>query len=173
MLFGEVSPAGRLPVTFYKSVAQLPPFSDYHMKGRTYRYFEGEPLYPFGHGLSYTRFEYSGLRIDPAATDAAGAVGVTVTVRNTGQRTGDEVVQLYARALNPGRPMPIKDLRGFERISLKPGEQREVRFQLTPAEAFAYYDETRKAMAVAPGEYELQVGASSRDIRLTGRVRVR
>jgi beta-glucosidase len=173
VLFGDVSPGGRLPVTFYRSVAQLPPFTDYDMKGRTYRYFEGDPLYPFGHGLSYTRFEYSDLRVAPDAVAAGEAVTVTARVRNSGEREGDEVVQLYARAVEPKRPMPVKDLRGFARLTLKPGEERDVRFELQPADAFAYYDEARKALAVEPGEYELQVGASSGDIRLTGRVRVR
>jgi beta-glucosidase len=172
VLFGGVSPAGRLPVTFYKGVEQLPPFADYDMKGRTYRYFGGQPLYPFGHGLSYTRFEYSDLRIDRTVAAATDPIGVSVTVKNAGARKGDEVVQLYARAEKPRRPMPIKELRGFERLTLAPGEQRRVSFRAVPAEAFAYYDEGRQAFAVEPGDYELQVGASSNDIRLAGRVRV-
>jgi beta-glucosidase len=173
VLFGDVSPGGRLPVTFYRSVAQLPPFADYDMRGRTYRYFDGDPLYPFGHGLSYTRFEYSDLRVSRDTPGAKDTLMVTARVRNAGKRDGDEVVQLYARAVNPKRPMPLKDLRGFTRVTLKPGEGREVRFEVKPAEALAYYDEARKTMAVEPGEYELQVGASSRDIRLTGRIMVK
>ena len=172
VLFGDVSPAGRLPVTFYKSVEQLPPFADYDMKGRTYRYFDGEPLYPFGHGLSYTRFAYSDLRIDRSSAAAGDAIGVSVAVRNVGRRTGDEVAQLYARAVAPKRPMPRKELRGFERVALAPGEERRVSFRVVPADAFAYYDVARKALAVEPGEYELQVGGSSRDVRLAARVRV-
>jgi beta-glucosidase len=171
-LFGDVSPAGRLPVTFYRSVAQLPPFADYDMKGRTYRYFEGEPLYAFGHGLSYTRFGYSDLRFDKTNVGPGDVVGVSLTVKNVGPRAAHEVVQLYARAVAPKQPMPLKQLRGFERVALQPGEGRRVSFRLTPADDFAHYDPARQAFAVDPGEYEVQVGASSRDIRLAGRVRV-
>jgi beta-glucosidase len=172
VLFGRVSPAGRLPVTFYRSAQQLPPFADYDMKGRTYRYFEGDPLYPFGHGLSYTRFEYSGLRIDRPAVGAGDTVTVSVNVKNVGTRSGDEVVQLYARALSPARPMPLKQLRGFARVPLRPGEERRLTFPVKPAQDFGHYDVERRAFAVDPGEYELQIGASSRDIRLASRVRV-
>src|SRR5207249_4440369 len=114
VLFGAVSPSGRLPVTFYQSVDQLPPFADYDMKGRTYRYFAGEPLYPFGHGLSYTRFEYTDLRIDRTTAGPNDLVSVSLAVKNAGARAGDEVVQLYARAVASKLPMPIKQLRGFE-----------------------------------------------------------
>src|SRR5690606_32429955 len=113
VLFGAVSPAGRLPVTFYEADEKLPPFDDYSMRGRTYRYFEGKPLYPFGHGLSYTSFDYSGLSLDRSTAGAADTVRVAVRVRNTGKREGDEVVQLYARALEPRRVRPLKELRGF------------------------------------------------------------
>ena len=109
MLFGDVSPAGRLPVTFYESAAQLPPFADYAMEGRTYRYFRGQPLYPFGHGLSYTRFAYSGLRLSRARAGASDSVEVSLDVRNAGSRDGDEVVQLYARGVDakPPRADPL------------------------------------------------------------------
>lgn len=172
VLFGAVSPAGRLPVTVYRSVEQLPPFDDYAMKGRTYRYFEGDPLYAFGHGLSYTRFEYSDLRLGKTSVGPRETAEVSVAVKNVGPRPGDEVVQLYARALAPRRPMPLKDLRGFERVALRPGEERRLTFRLSPADAFAYYDEATRGFAVEPGEYEIQVGGSSRDIRLSGRLRV-
>ena len=102
VLFGKVNPSGRLPVTFYKSVGDLPPFADYSMKNRTYKYFTGEPLYAFGHGLSYTRFDYTGMRIAPAAGAAADAFDVSFDVQNTGTRAGHEVPQLYARALDAG-----------------------------------------------------------------------
>ena len=173
VLFGDVSPAGRLPVTFYRSVDQLPPFADYSMKGRTYRYFGGDPLYPFGLGLSYTRFEYSDLRIDRAAASAQDVIEVSASVKNVGTRAGDDVVQLYVRHVQPKLPMARKDLRGFERLSLKAGEARRVTFRLTPARDFSHYDETAKAYAVEPGPYEVQVGASSHDVRLTGRVEAR
>jgi beta-glucosidase len=172
ILFGKTNPAGRLPVTFYRSVDDLPPFEDYAMKGRTYRYFAGRPLYPFGHGLSYTRFDYSDLTVDKARVRAADAVTIDVAVQNSGQRQGDEVVQLYVRQLHQTRPMPIRSLRGFERIPLAAGAKRRVRFTLRPATDFAYYDETTKAFAVDPAEYEIGVGASSGDIRAVTRVRV-
>ena len=173
VLFGDVNPSGRLPVTFYRSLAQLPPFDDYAMKGRTYRYFEGDPLYPFGHGLSYTRFEYSDLRLGKTSLGPRETLDASVSVRNAGSRAGDEVVQLYARTLAPKRTMPRKNLRGFERVALNPGEQRRVSFRLTPAEDFAYYDEATRAFAAEPGTYEVQVGASSRDIRLSAAVIVK
>jgi beta-glucosidase len=124
-LAGVNNPAGRLPVTFYRSVDQLPPFTDYAMKGRTYRYFKGEPLYPFGFGLSYSTFEYSDLR---AARTAAGAE-IRATVKNASARDGDEVVQLYV-AGSPGEEAPVRSLRGFQRIHLRAGESREVTFTL-------------------------------------------
>jgi beta-glucosidase len=166
VLFGATNPAGRLPVTFYKASEKLPAFDDYSMRGRTYRYFEGEPLYPFGYGLSYTRFEYSGLDLDQSRVGVDGTVNASVTIKNVGARAGDEVVQLYARAAGPRQPRALKDLRGIERITLQPGESRRVSFTLVPNRDFTYYDETRKVYTVAPGRYELQVGASSTDIRV-------
>jgi len=124
-LAGASNPAGRLPVTFYKSVDQLPPFTDYAMKGRTYRYFKGEPLYPFGFGLSYSTFEYSGLS---AKRTFKGAT-IHATVKNTSARDGDEVVQLYVRG-GAGEESPIRSLRGFQRIHLRAGESRQVNFTL-------------------------------------------
>lgn len=172
VLFGDVSPAGRLPVTFYKSVEQLPAFADYAMAGRTYRYFRGEPLYPFGHGLSYSRFEYADLRLDKPRLGARDELRVSVNVKNAGARDADEVVQLYVSDVESKRPMPIKELRGFERLHLKRGEERRVSFRLRPADDFTHYDEARKAYAVEPGDFEIQIGASSQDVRLRGRVRV-
>ncbi len=122
VLFGGTNPAGRLPVTFYKAAQQLPPFDDYNMRGRTYRYFEGRPLFPFGYGLSYTRFEYSNLKIDRARVGAGDRLRVSVDVRNVGPRPGDEVVQLYVREVAPRERRAQKSLRGIERLSLKPGE---------------------------------------------------
>ncbi len=174
VLFGDTNPAGRLPVTFYESIDQLPPFSDYNMEGRTYRYFRGEPVYPFGFGLSYTRFEYSGLQLPSAAPGAGGRLEVSIDVKNAGPRAGDEVVQLYLRQAGAARPgEAIRTLRGFERISLGPGEQKRVRFTIVPERDLSSYDESRKADVVAPGEYEIEIGASSADIRARGRVTVR
>jgi beta-glucosidase len=164
-LFGVTNPAGRLPVTFYKADEKLPPFDDYSMKGRTYRYFEGQPLYPFGYGLSYTRFEYSGLRLDSASVKAGGTIRATVSVKNVGQRAGDEVVQLYLHPIDPQRARALKELRGIERITLKPGESRSVTFTVVPSRDLTIYDEMGKAYAVDPGRFELQIGASSADIR--------
>ena len=124
-LAGVSNPAGRLPVTFYRSVDQLPPFTDYAMKNRTYRYFEGEPLFPFGFGLSYSTFEYSGLRAERTPKGAE----IHVTVKNTSARDGDEVVQLYV-AGGPGADAPLRSLRGFQRIHLRAGQSREVGFTL-------------------------------------------
>jgi beta-glucosidase len=145
VLFGDYNPAGRLPVTFYKSAGQLPPFTDYNMKGRTYRYFTGEPLFPFGYGLSYTTFAYRNLKL-PKQSKPGGEVKVTVDVQNTGKMAGEEVVQLYLR--NSGAPegSPIRSLEGFNRISLTPGERKSVQFVLPG-----------KIMA-SPGSYEIAVG---------------
>jgi beta-glucosidase len=168
VLFGDYNPAGRLPVTFYRSVDQLPAFANYAMAGRTYRYFAGAPLYPFGHGLSYTKFEYSDLRV----RRGKDALEASVDVRNAGERDGDEVVQLYVRAVAPRVPLPRKQLRQFARVALKRGEKRRVVLPLRAPEDFARYDPAARAFTVDSGEYEIQVGASSADVRLTARVRV-
>jgi beta-glucosidase len=167
VLFGTANPSGRLPVTFYKESEKLPAFDDYSMRGRTYRYFAGEPLYPFGHGLSYTRFEYSGLKVEKGDT-----IRVSLNVKNAGALAGDEVVQLYVRPLVAPDSGILKELRGVERITLKPGETRRASFTLQPDRDFAHYSVARKTYAVEPGNYELQVGASSRDIRLKSSVAV-
>jgi beta-glucosidase len=167
VLFGNADAGGRLPVTFYKGDEALPAFDDYRMDNRTYRYFKGTPLYPFGHGLSYTRFSYSDLKLDRDRVEAKGKLRVTVKVRNTGSRAGDEVVQLYLRALDAPHARSSKELRGFQRVSLKPGEQRTLTFALSPTTDLRYYDEQHRDYAVDPGRYEIQVGASSADVRLT------
>jgi beta-glucosidase len=136
------------------------------MRGRTYRYFEGEPLYPFGHGLSYTRFEYSNLKVDRARVAEGDTVRVSLNVKNVGARAGDEVVQLYARPVAPREQRALEELRGIERITLQPGETRQVSFSIVPSRDFTYYDADRKTYAVDSGNYEVQIGASSRDIRL-------
>jgi beta-glucosidase len=142
------------------------------MANRTYRYFTGAPLYPFGYGLSYTRFGYSDLTVDRAKAGASEAIEASVTVTNTGQRAGDEVVQLYERAVSPSRAMPIRQLRGFARVSLAPGESKRVAFRLRPVDDFGYYDETKKAFAVDPGDYEIGAGGSSADLPVKTTVRV-
>ncbi|MGB8645552.1 MAG: glycoside hydrolase family 3 C-terminal domain-containing protein [Anaerolineae bacterium] len=163
VLFGDYNPAGRLPVTFYQSVDQLPPFEDYRMAGRTYRYMTDKPLYPFGHGLSYTTFEYSSLDISPARISAEGEVRVTVDIRNIGDRAGEEVVQLYVRYPESRVPRPIVGLKGFQRLSLAPGEMQHIMLTLA-AKQLAFWD---NGFVVEPGRVQVLVGASSADIRLT------
>jgi len=131
VLFGDHNPAGRLPVTFYQSISQLPPFDDYSMKNRTYRYFTGTPLFPFGYGLSYTRFRYGDLRM-PEQIRAGDTLRIAVTVQNVGGRAGEEVVQLYVQFTHPSRTVPRLSLQGYRRIFLNPGERRIVRFTLLP-----------------------------------------
>lgn len=155
VLFGDYNPAGRLPVTYYKSVDQLPPFEDYNMQGKTYRYFTQEPLYPFGYGLSYTTFSYSNLEI-PAQAVAGNKVTVKVTVTNTGKREGDEVVQLYLTDEKASTPRPIRQLEGFERISLKPGESKVVEFNLEPRQ-FSIINKKNKRV-IEPGYFTISVG---------------
>jgi beta-glucosidase len=173
VLFGAYNPAGRLPVTFYKSADQLPAFTDYNMQGRTYRYFKDQPLYPFGYGLSYTAFQYSDLNINKKQIKADQPVEVSFTVANTGKIAGDEVPQLYISDVESTLPMPIKQLKAFERIALKPGESKKVTFKLTPKEDMSYYDVRKSDYAVEPGDFEIQVGSSSADIRLKGIVTVK
>jgi beta-glucosidase len=172
VLFGDYNPGGRLPVTFYRRVEDLPPFENYAMEGRTYRYFRGKPLYPFGYGLSYTRFQYSGLDASSDAMAPDGGVTVRVDVTNTGDREGDEVVQLYVEHLGSAVPRPIRDLRGFRRITLAPGERRTVEFTLK-ASSLAYWDEAGHRWVVEEEPVRVAVGASSADLRLNRRIQVR
>ena len=154
-LSGKNNPGGRLPVTFYEDVRQLPPFEDYSMKGRTYRYFEGEPLWPFGYGLSYTRFRYSDLRLPPAPINAGDALNIAVTVTNTGAVGGDEVVQLYLKFPNiPGAP--LRALRGFRRVHLTPGARQVLDFHLSPRD-LSMVTETGDII-VAQGRYTIAAG---------------
>ena len=165
VLFGDYNPGGRLPVTFYKSLDQLPPFGDYAMAGRTYRYMAGEPLYPFGHGLSYTRFQYANLRIDPGQIEADGAATISLDVTNVGTRAGDEVVQLYVCYPDSAVRRPVKELKGFARVALAAGERRAVTFRLA-ASQLAYW--AGEGWAVELGRVEVLVGSSSRAIHLRG-----
>jgi beta-glucosidase len=154
-LSGRNNPAGRLPVTFYEGVGQLPPFDDYAMKGRTYRYFEGTPLYPFGYGLSYTTFAYSGLKVPADPVAAGSAVTAEATVTNTGKVAGDEVVQLYL-AFPAVAGAPLKALRGFQRLHLEPGASRQVTFELKPRDLSLVTEAGDRV--VAEGEYTLSIG---------------
>ena len=156
VLFGDYNPSGKLPVTFYRNTEQLPDYEDYAMKGRTYRYFTGSPLYPFGYGLSYTTFACS--------KPVFKRDRITLSVKNTGTRDGDEIVQVYLR-----RPAdvngPIKALRGFQRVHLKAGEQATVTIPM-PRARFETWDEATNTMRVVPGQFQLMVGTSSRDADL-------
>ncbi|MGH8853679.1 MAG: glycoside hydrolase family 3 C-terminal domain-containing protein, partial [Telluria sp.] len=159
LLAGDFSPAGRLPVTFYKSVEQLPPFADYSMKGRTYRYFTGEPLYPFGHGLSFTSFAYGKPTLNKTTVKAGEPVEVTVEVRNSGSRDGDEVVQLYVSRKHVSRKLegaPIRSLKGFQRVHLKAGESRKLSFRVD-AQALSVVDAKGKRVVPA-GIAQLWIG---------------
>jgi beta-glucosidase len=164
VLFGDVNPSGKLPVTFYRSVDDLPDFDDYRLSGHTYRYFIGEPLYPFGYGLSYTTFRLDNLRIDGPSVEIGRAATVMVDVTNTGERAGDEVVQLYTREVGAGGTRPLKVLRGFCRAALQPGETKTVAFTLHTGQLGRYDADVR--YMVEPGSVELMVGQSSADLSL-------
>jgi beta-glucosidase len=171
-IFGETNPGGRLPYTIYASETQVPPQDEYDIsKGFTYMYVKGAPLYPFGYGLSYSKFKYSHPRVTPEKISGNETITASVDVKNTSCRAGDEVVQLYTRELHPGVVRASHELRGFQRISLQPGEQKTVTFSV-PATKLAFYDVTRHAFVVEPGEYEIQIGASSADIRERAKVQV-
>jgi beta-glucosidase len=172
VLFGGYNPAGRLPVTFYRGTGDLPPFEDYAMRGRTYRFFQGRPLYPFGHGLSYTTFRYANLRTGALSIGPGDTVAVSVDVTNTGARDGDEVVQLYVRHPASSVDRPVKELKGFARVHLRAGETRTVRL-LLPADELRYWDPARHGWVLERERVGLQVGASSADIRLEGSLDVR
>jgi len=172
VLFGDYNPAGRLPHTVYASESQVPPQNEYDVtKGFTYMYLKGEPLFAFGHGLSYTTFKYGKLELSDTQVARDGKLTVSVDVTNTGKRQGDEVVQLYVHEVNPAVKRPVKELRGFERISLKPGETKKVALTV-PAEKLAYYDETAHGFVVKPGAFDVLVGSSSQDIRAAARFTV-
>jgi beta-glucosidase len=173
VLFGDVSPAGRLPITFPVAEGQLPLSYDHKPTGRGDDYVDltGQPLFPFGFGLSYTTFEYTDLVIEPAMMDATGTARIQCVVRNTGTRAGDEVVQLYVRDVLASVARPIMELKGFERVALAPGEQRTVTFTLGPKD-LRFLNEQMK-WVVEPGAFRIMIGASSKDIRLRGQLIVR
>jgi beta-glucosidase len=165
VLFGDYNPAGRTVHTWPRSIDQLPPMMDYDIRrGRTYMYFKGDPLYPFGFGLSYTAFAYSGARLAAARIAADAAVDLSVDVKNTGSRAGEEVVQVYAAYEQSKVARPIRQLVGFRRVPIAPGEAKTV---VIPIEArrLAYWDVARQAFVLEPGRVRLSVGASSADIR--------
>jgi beta-glucosidase len=179
VLFGDFNPAGRLPVTYYKSIDQIPAFEDYDMAGKTYRFFTKEPLYPFGYGLSYTTFTYGNLTIPEKALSGEN-VKIRVTVTNSGKLAGDEVVELYLSDEKASTPRPIRQLEGFKRITLKPGESRNVEFSLEPRQ-FSIINNKDKRV-IEPGYFTISIGGKQPGFKgyldpqftqvLTGRIRL-
>ncbi|MGA7722173.1 MAG: glycoside hydrolase family 3 C-terminal domain-containing protein [Ignavibacteriaceae bacterium] len=157
VISGDYNPAGRLPVTFYKSINQLPAFDDYNMKNRTYRYFKGEPLFPFGYGLSYSSFSYSNLKLAKSSIHKNDTTILSIDVSNTGKLKGDEVVQLYVKAKKDLQA--VKTLKGFKRISLKPGEKQKIEFRISPDVLSRWIE--KEGVKVEADLYTLMVGSSS------------
>lgn len=165
VLFGDINPSGRLPVTFYNSTQDLPPFEDYSMEGRTYKYFRDQPLYPFGFGLSYSEFEYSNLSLEKESYKATDSLQVTFELTNVSNISGDEIIQLYAKQINAPEDAANKSLVGFKRISIDANNQEKVNL-LIPLSRLARWDSVLNSYRVNPGEYILQVGCSSASIQL-------
>jgi beta-glucosidase len=166
VLFGDYNPAGRLPVTFYKSVEDLPSFNDYSMKGRTYKYFEGTPIYAFGYGLSYTSFKYSKVEVvSQNILTTKDSIKLAVTICNSGQSAGDEVVQVYVKQPENLKDQPIRSLVAFERVNFSKGETKTVMFTI-PVSRLRHFDTETDDYSVAEGNYNFLIGASSDDIRL-------
>jgi beta-glucosidase len=162
-LFGLYNPGGRLPVTFYRSVKDLPPFEDYSMHNRTYRYFTGDPLYKFGYGLSYTTFTYRNLTLSAESVAAGESVSVDVEIENSGTMAGDEVVQLYLQDVEATSPVPQVHLQGFRRIHLAPGEKQTITFTITP-EQLSFFDDA-EGWILQPGAFRLWVGGQQPDLK--------
>jgi len=165
VLFGEYNPAGRLPITFYRSIKDLPLFTEYSMKGRTYRFFEGKPLYPFGYGLSYTSFRYTDISMTKGTVNSEDTIKLSFKVQNAGKQRGDEVVQLYVKGPASSQSEPIKSLKDFRRVSIDVGVSIVVKFSV-PVQSLKQYSEKKGASVVEPGDYEMEIGSSSKDIRL-------
>lgn len=161
VIFGDYNPSGKLPVTFYTSNNDLPDFLDYSMDNRTYRYYKGQPLYPFGYGMSYTSFNYGKAKLSKSSMKTNGTVTITVPVTNTGKFTGEEIVQVYVKALNYPEA-PIKSLKGFKKIKLAPGETGKAIITLN-AESFEYYDPSIDELSTRSGRYLILYGSSSSD----------
>ena len=172
VLFGDVNPSGRLPITFYKSTGDLPPFDDYSMSNRTYRYFGGKPLFAFGHGLSYTKFDYSVGKIDRRNFPTGDTVKVSFKLKNAGGRAGAEVVQIYFHAMNSRESQLKLALCGFARVLLASAQETTVTMNV-PVERLRHWDVAAKKYVVSPGDYELLIGAASDDIRLRLPVKIR
>lgn len=166
VLLGDYNPGGHLPYTVYASLDGVPPQNEYDVsKGFTYLYFKGVPLYAFGHGLSYTQFKYSNLKLSQTRTTATGEVDVSFDLQNAGAQTGSEVAQMYVHQVKSTVVQPIKSLRGFQRVTLEPGETKHVVLAL-PVSQLSYYDVVTHNFVVAPGMFNVMIGSSSDDIRL-------
>jgi beta-glucosidase len=173
VLFGDFNPGGRLTQTWPKSMDQLPPMMDYNIRnGRTYMYFKGQPLYPFGYGLSYSTFEYSNPKLSSKELKKGGNITVSVDVKNNSSKDGDEVVQLYVKYLKSAVVRPMKELKGFKRVTIKAGETKNVQINLN-AKDLAYWDGKKHEFVVENGELELLIGASSADIKNSVKVAVK
>jgi beta-glucosidase len=159
VLFGDVSPSGKLPITFPKSLDQLPAFDDYSMNGRTYRYMAEEPLYPFGFGLSYSKFEYSDLQLETQTPTLGDFLHLSLTLTNSGASDSAEVVQYYLSDLHASTLVPLHHLIGFERVMLKAGESKTLKFTITP-EKMSFYNDDGK-LTLEPGQFRLEVGGCS------------
>jgi beta-glucosidase len=176
VLFGDVNPGGKLPITFPRTVGQIPIFYGHRPSGGRSHWKENyvetsvKPLYPFGHGLSYTRFEYGSLNVSPASVHASGQVTVQVDVTNVGERAGDEVVQLYIHQQVNAITRPVKELKAFRRVTIDPGQTTTVTFIL-PVNQFGFYDRDEN-FVVEPGSVEIMVGSSSADIHCRGSVEI-
>ncbi|MEJ2494856.1 MAG: glycoside hydrolase family 3 C-terminal domain-containing protein, partial [Ignavibacteriaceae bacterium] len=166
VLFGDVNPGGKLPETFYTTTKELPPIYDYNLINhpRTYMYFEKPVLFPFGHGLSYTTFEYSNLNLANDKISDDGEVNLQFTIKNTGEMKGDEVAQIYVHSMDATIKVPINQLKRFQRITLLPGESKTLTFKI-PAKELSFYDIETNDFKTIPGKWEIQVGSSSKDIR--------
>ena len=164
ILFGDYNPSGKLPVTFYKSISQIPDFEDYTMKGRTYRYMTEKPLYPFGYGLSYTSFDFEDAKLSSSEISKNQNVTITIPVKNAGKFNGDEIVQVYIKNQNDPDG-PLKELKGMRRVSLKAGEKSDVTITLEP-KAFYSFNDAKQILEVRPGKYQILYGNSSADNNL-------
>ena len=172
VLFGDYNPGGHLPYTVYPNLNGVPPTNDYNVSdGYTYMYFKGSPLYPFGHGLSYTTFAYKNLKLSSPSIGATGKVEISFDVENTGKLAGSDVAQLYTHQVKSVAVQPLESLRDFERVTLQPGETKHVSFTL-PASKLAWYHTASKSFAVEPGEFNLMIGSSSEDVRLRANLEV-
>jgi beta-glucosidase len=166
-LFGLANPGGHLPYTVYANLDGVPPQNEYDVsRGYTYQYFKGVPLYPFGHGLSYTQFDYSNLKVSQTVGTKA-SLSVTFTLSNKGQMAGAEVAQLYSHQVRSRAVQPLRTLRGFERVMLQPGESRTITVSI-PTSALGWYDSVVHDFRIEPGAFDILVGSSSEDIRLRG-----